>query len=48
MTALLIEVQFAVGQHDDKKLPENEELVIHELHVADFWGAEGSDSRSKF
>ncbi|WP_445301571.1 alpha-amylase family glycosyl hydrolase [Microcoleus sp. MOSTC5] len=37
-----------VWQHDDKKLPENEELVIYELHVADFSGADGSDSGGKF
>ncbi|WP_333301682.1 MULTISPECIES: alpha-amylase family glycosyl hydrolase [unclassified Microcoleus] len=37
-----------VWQHDDKKLPENEELVIYELHVADFSGPDGSESGGKF
>ena len=29
-----------VWQHDDKLLPENHELVIYEMHVADFTGGE--------
>jgi 1,4-alpha-glucan branching enzyme len=29
-----------VWQHDDKILPENHELVIYEMHVADFTGGE--------
>ncbi|MEG4251712.1 alpha-amylase family glycosyl hydrolase [Microcoleus sp. Pol10D4] len=37
-----------VWQHDDKKLPNNEELVVYEMHVADFSGSDGSDSRGKF
>ncbi|MEG4217741.1 alpha-amylase family glycosyl hydrolase [Microcoleus sp. Pol14C6] len=37
-----------VWQHDDKELPNNEELVVYELHVADFSGSDGSDSCSKF
>ncbi|WP_333240387.1 MULTISPECIES: alpha-amylase family glycosyl hydrolase [unclassified Microcoleus] len=37
-----------VWQHDDKELPPNEELVIYELHVADFSGADGSESGGKF
>jgi 1,4-alpha-glucan branching enzyme len=37
-----------VWQHDDKKLPQNEEFVIYELHVADFFGPDNSDSGGKF
>lgn len=37
-----------IWQHDDKELPENEELVIYEMHVADFSGADGCDRGSKF
>ena len=37
-----------VWKHDDTKLPENQELVIYELHVADFVGADGGDKISKF
>lgn len=31
-------------QHDDKPLPPNEQLVIYELHVGDFTGAQDGDS----
>ncbi|MEG4198353.1 alpha-amylase family glycosyl hydrolase [Microcoleus sp. Pol12A5] len=37
-----------VWQHDDKELPNNEELVVYEMHVADFSESDGSDSCSKF
>ena len=36
-----------VWQHDDKALPANHELVIYEMHVADFCGAEPGD-RAKY
>ncbi|MBD1924366.1 alpha amylase C-terminal domain-containing protein [Microcoleus sp. FACHB-831] len=36
-----------VWQNDDKPLPENHELVIYEMHVADFSGDEPRD-RNKF
>ncbi|MBW4574532.1 MAG: alpha amylase C-terminal domain-containing protein [Aphanothece sp. CMT-3BRIN-NPC111] len=36
-----------VWQHDDKPLPANQELVIYEMHVADFCGDEPRD-RGKF
>lgn len=32
-------------QHDDKLLPENHELVIYEMHVADFTGGEVDDNK---
>ncbi|MBD2607842.1 alpha amylase C-terminal domain-containing protein [Scytonema hofmannii FACHB-248] len=34
-----------VWQHDDKILPENHELVIYEMHVADFTGGEVDDNK---
>ena len=34
-----------VWQHDDKALPENYELIIYELHVADFTGGEVDPDR---
>ena len=37
-----------VWQHDNKELPNNEELVVYEIHVADFSGQDGSDYRGKF
>ncbi|WP_333217179.1 MULTISPECIES: alpha-amylase family glycosyl hydrolase [unclassified Microcoleus] len=37
-----------VWQHDDKELPHNEELVVYEMHVADFSGRDGSESGDKF
>ncbi len=38
-----------VWQHDDKPLPENHELVIYELHIADFTGGEvDPDKRGKY
>ncbi|MEG4073641.1 alpha-amylase family glycosyl hydrolase [Microcoleus sp. Pol14C2] len=37
-----------VWQHGDKELPNNEELVVYEMHVADFSESDGSDSCSKF
>jgi 1,4-alpha-glucan branching enzyme len=38
-----------VWQHDDTPLPENHELVIYEMHVADFTGGEvDSHKRGKF
>jgi 1,4-alpha-glucan branching enzyme len=38
-----------VWQHDDVALPENRELVIYEMHVADFTGGEvDSDKRGKY
>jgi 1,4-alpha-glucan branching enzyme len=38
-----------VWQHDDTPLPENHELVIYEMHVADFTGGEvGSYKRGKY
>ncbi|MEG4108636.1 alpha-amylase family glycosyl hydrolase [Microcoleus sp. S13_C5] len=37
-----------VWQHDNKELPNNEELVVYELHVADFSAPDGSDTHSKF
>lgn len=38
-----------VWQHDDVPLPENRELVIYEMHVADFTGGEvDSDKRGKY
>jgi 1,4-alpha-glucan branching enzyme len=33
-----------VWQHDDKPLPQDQELIIYELHVADFSG--GEDDRN--
>ncbi len=36
-------------QHDDKLLPDNHELVIYEMHVADFSGGEDdADKRGKY
>ncbi|WP_333183085.1 hypothetical protein [Microcoleus sp. B3-D7] len=35
-------------QDDDKELPNNQELVVYEMHVADFSGPDGSDSGGKF
>lgn len=32
-----------VWQHDDKSLPNNRELIIYELHIADFSGGEGDE-----
>ena len=38
-----------VWQHDEESLPANHELVIYELHVADFSGGENDpDERGKF
>ncbi|BAY28890.1 alpha amylase catalytic region [Nostoc carneum NIES-2107] len=38
-----------IWQHDDIPLPENQELVIYEMHVADFTGGEvDSDKRGKY
>lgn len=38
-----------VWQHDDIPLPENQELVIYEMHIADFTGGEvDSDKRGKY
>lgn len=38
-----------VWQHDDKPLPENHELVVYEMHVADFTGGEvDPDKRGKY
>lgn len=38
-----------VWQHDDTPLPENHELIIYEMHVADFSGGEiDSDKRGKY
>ena len=38
-----------VWQHDDKLLPDNHELVIYELHIADFTGGEvDPDKRGKY
>ncbi|MEH2144876.1 alpha-amylase family glycosyl hydrolase [Nostoc sp.] len=38
-----------VWQHDEKPLPDNRELVIYEMHVADFTGDEvGLDKRGKY
>ncbi len=38
-----------VWQHDDTPLPQNHELVIYEMHVADFTGGEvDRDQRGKF
>jgi 1,4-alpha-glucan branching enzyme len=38
-----------IWQHDDTPLPENHELVIYEMHVADFTGGElDSHKRGKF
>ncbi|GBE91731.1 alpha-amylase family glycosyl hydrolase [Nostoc cycadae] len=38
-----------VWQHDDHPLPPNEELVIYELHIADFTGDESEpDKRGKY
>jgi 1,4-alpha-glucan branching enzyme len=38
-----------VWQHDDTPLPENHELIIYEMHVADFSGGESdSDKRGKY
>lgn len=38
-----------VWQHDDKPLPQNHELVIYEMHVADFTGGEvDADKRGKY
>ncbi len=38
-----------VWQHDDTQLPENHELVIYEMHVADFTGGEvDSHKRRKY
>lgn len=34
-----------VWQHDDKPLPDNHELVIYELHVADFSGSDANSSK---
>ena len=34
-----------VWQHDDVPLPENRQLVIYELHIADFTGGEVDDDR---
>ena len=38
-----------VWQHDDKLLPNNHEIVIYEMHVADFTGGEDDpDKRGKY
>ncbi|BAY14817.1 alpha amylase catalytic region [Anabaenopsis circularis NIES-21] len=38
-----------IWQHDDHPLPQNEELVIYELHIADFTGDESEpDKRGKY
>ncbi len=37
-----------VWQHNNKELPNNQELVVYEIHVADFSGQDGSDSCGKF
>lgn len=38
-----------VWQHDDTPLPENKELIVYEMHVADFTGGEiDSDKRGKY
>ncbi|MBU7583498.1 MAG: alpha amylase C-terminal domain-containing protein [Nostoc sp. TH1S01] len=38
-----------IWQHDDQPLPDNEELVIYELHIADFTGYENDpDKRGKY
>ena len=38
-----------VWQHDDKALPDNSELVIYEMHIADFSGGENdANKRGKY
>ncbi|MBW4560839.1 MAG: alpha amylase C-terminal domain-containing protein [Mojavia pulchra JT2-VF2] len=38
-----------IWQHDDTPLPENKELIIYEMHVADFTGGEvDSEKRGKY
>lgn len=37
-----------VWQHDDKPLPADHELVIYEMHLADFLGEQEGETRSKF
>ncbi|MBD2494378.1 alpha-amylase family glycosyl hydrolase [Nostoc sp. FACHB-280] len=38
-----------IWQYDDQALPDNEELVIYELHIADFTGDENApDKRGKY